>query len=47
MSVNPPSPPKMHGMKDIIASWSSIGLQTAPEEATLRFPTLQLARSPL
>lgn len=46
-SINPPSPPKTHGMKDIIASWSSIGLQTAPEEASLRFLSLQPARSPV
>lgn len=46
MSTHPPSAPKMRGMKGISSSWSSIRLQTAPEEAALRFLSLQLARSP-
>lgn len=46
VSTHPPSAPKMLGMKGISSSWSSIRLQTAPEEAALRFLSLQLARSP-
>lgn len=44
MSRNPPSAPKIHGMREIITSCSSIRLQTAPEEATLipQPPTRQI-----